>query len=322
MSNATGDRSPLVHWSDTECRLFDAEPFVTRHRIHRFDRFEDPALVELIEKCPRENLQIFTMGTDPCSETDWTPVDTTGASGVDVMRAVTQGRLWVKLLRVDLFDDDLKGLVETLYQQISENFIGFHAYWLRPLLLISSPRAMVYYHADAHPTMLWHIRGSKRVWIYPANDPRFISPALMEDIFSGEADEEIPFEKDYDRYAQVYDMKPGDLLVWPLNAPHRITNSDSLNVSLSVPFGTALGEQRAQLYQANRFLRTRFGLPTRSTREDRMTSVLKRLSYRAARRLGLTPKPNGRVYMTNLRVDASSRTGVCPIPDGPVHTPF
>ena len=322
MGHITHASPPLVSWSDAHCTLFDKEPFVTKHRIHQLKRFQHDALIELIEKCPRDRLQVFTMGTDPLKRLEWTPVDTTGVSGTGIMQAVANGRLWVKLLRIDLFDECCRALVEQLYDEISKKFPGFRAYWLRPLLLISSPGAHVYYHVDGHPTMLWHIRGIKRVWVYPSKDPNFVDPERMENIFAGESDEEVPYRESYDEFANVYDLKPGELLVWPLNAPHRITNAESLNVSLSVPYGTALGERRSELYQANRYFRKRFGLPTRSTEDVGMAPFLKRFGFRAARRLGLTPVTSGRVYMTKLRVDPSSNGGVCPIPDGPVRTPY
>jgi quercetin dioxygenase-like cupin family protein len=36
----------------------------------------------------------------------------------------------------------------------------------------------------------------------------------------------------------VYQLEPGDVVSWPHNAPHRIENLDSLNVSLSTGFVT------------------------------------------------------------------------------------
>jgi hypothetical protein len=49
-------------------------------------------------------------------------------------------------------------------------------------LLISSPGAMVDYHANPGPNILWHVRGNKRVWIYPAGNQRFLDRTLVEDI--------------------------------------------------------------------------------------------------------------------------------------------
>ena len=65
----------------------------------------------------------------------------------------------------------------------------------RGTLLISSPRALVYYHADGPASALWHIRGRKRIWIYPALDGRYIQRELLEDIFAGVRHEYLPVRK-------------------------------------------------------------------------------------------------------------------------------
>lgn len=99
--------------------------------------------------------------------------------------------------------------------------------------MISSPTAMVYYHCDATTNILWHIRGLKRIWVYPACDERFISQRLMEDIFASVMDEEVPYDPSFDDDAVAFDLKPRDVVSWPFNAPHRIMNLGTVNVSLS-----------------------------------------------------------------------------------------
>ena len=48
-------------------------------------------------------------------------------------------------------------------------------------ILISSPNAQVYYHADLPGQSLWQIRGTKRVYIYPPVAP-FLTPEQIERI--------------------------------------------------------------------------------------------------------------------------------------------
>jgi hypothetical protein len=264
------------------------------------------------------------MGADPTNRTDWQPVDTTGASGKDIMAAVAVGRLWVKLMRINEHDTRFRDLVQSLYGEVEQRVPGLQVLWTRPLLLISSPRALVYYHADPHPTMLWQMRGSKRVWIYPADNHELLSQELLEQIFAGEVDEEAPYRPDFDQAARTFDLTPGEVLSWPLNAPHRVTNHDSINISLSVPYGTAESERRGQLYLANLYLRRRFGVARPGTSESGLGPLAKRALFRAARRLQLTGKYNTarQPYMAQLRIDGSSNNGVSQIPGGPALTPF
>ncbi|HEX7788737.1 MAG TPA: hypothetical protein VF653_21145, partial [Methylomirabilota bacterium] len=293
---------------------FSFRPLVSKHRIHELNLVGDDELIALLDAYPRERLQAFTMGTDRCHRDDWHYVDASAASGKEIFTAVIRGRLWLNLLRVDLVDrrygDVIRQITADLQDQckrlglLSINF---------GTLLISSPNAMVYYHFDANHQALWHLRGSKRIWLYPACDERFASREIMEEIFTGtyDYDEEIPYEPEFDQHAVVYQLEPGDVVSWPQNAPHRIENLDTLNVSLSTGFVTEAADRRHLIYSANHLLRRRFGLPTVSTREAGLAASAKCLAYRMFRRAGWLPKGKGatRSYPKNLRVDPAAPLG-------------
>lgn len=309
-------------WTAEHSRIYEAQSFTTHHELHESPLLADDALIALIDSYPRNRVQVFTMGTDPCDRTEWAPVDTQGASGAAIWHAIQRARVWVKLMRLDQHHPELGKLVSDSYEQIARRG-GPRCEWTRPLMLISSPGAQVYYHADPNPTMLWQIRGVKRVWIYPANDHHLIAPELLEQIFMGEVDEEAPYSPEFDRLASVYDLQPGELLSWPMNAPHRVVNRESVNVSISVPYGLDSTDQRAQLYNANLMMRRILKLQP-STRETGLMAATKRIGYRAARKLGVEnkikrPRPP---YFASLRVDGNAPNGLAAIAGSPVRTPF
>lgn len=137
---------------------------------HDLNLVGDDELIALLDAYPRERLQAFTMGTDRCRRDDWHYGDSSTASGKEIFTAMLSGRLWLNLLRVDRrCGDVIRQLISDLQQQckrlglLSINF---------GTLLISSPSAMVYYHFDANHQAPWHLRGSKRIWLYPACDDR------------------------------------------------------------------------------------------------------------------------------------------------------
>jgi len=316
--------SKLVSWTTEENPAHGPSSFIIHHRLHETGLFSEDALVRMLDSYPRAKLQVFTMGADPEDRSEWQPVDTTGASGREILEAVRVGRLWVKLMRVDQNVAAVGEVMTRTYDEL-QRLPGFpQMLWLRPLLLISSPGALVYYHADPQPTMLWQLSGSKRVWIYPANDRELLAPSLLEQIYAGEVDEEAPYSRDFDQRAAVYDLVPGELLCWPLNAPHRVVNHDSVNVSLSVPYGTHGSEKRAQLYFANLMLRRKLGVGSPSTSEAGGVAIAKRFMFRGMRRLNLVPRVGAtrKPYMASLRIDAASAGGLARIPSGPVRTPF
>ena len=126
-------------------------------------------------------------------------------SGAELLRAVRQGRLWVIALRAYAADPEVRAITDTLYDSLSGAIRGFDPFNLSSNILISSPGAQVYYHADAAPSMLWHVRGRKRFYLYPAYDDDFVAREHLEAIFSGARGEEIPFRNEFDRAAQVFE---------------------------------------------------------------------------------------------------------------------
>ena len=310
----------LIEWSSGPFEAESRRPLSARHKLAETALFNDEALVDLLDRYPRNRLQAWTMGTDPLRREDWQPVDTTGVSGEDMLAAVKSGRIWYNILRLDLFDRKYREIVDQLYNEMAEASPGFEPLSTVGTLLLSSPNAQVYYHADGPLTTLFHVRGYKRMWIYPLEE-RFVSQHMLEEIFGSAMDEEIPYSPEFDRSAEVFDLGPGDLVWWPQNLPHRIENLDSLNVSLSTRYRTDASERRKLVYNANRFFRKKFGMKTFSTRESGMGSFAKCFSYRLCRRFGWDNETEGYVYKAKLRVDPRGSQGLSPLAE-PVTPPF
>jgi hypothetical protein len=300
----------ILQWSESERADFGCKVQCTRHRLHDLDLFTDDALIRLLDAYPRKSLQAFTMGTDPSRREDWAPVEIGQVSGSELFDAVRKGRLWLNILRVEEADARFKELMDRIYGDLVADCPHFKPFRYTGTLLVSSPDAQVYYHVDGPPNLLWHIRGAKRIYIYPANDRKFVPQNIMEDIFASVADEEMPYDRDFDKHAVYYDLQPGDVASWPHNAPHRVVNDGSLNVSLSTNHGTPESEHRKLVYLANRFFHRRWGLPATSTREEGLVANGKCLAYRAFRKAGLDPVRPTFDYRAKYRVDPLATSGI------------
>ncbi len=266
---------------------FGKKTGVGSHQLEHHPLFTDAALIDLIDRFPRKNLYALHMGTDPLRAEENQLALHHGVNGAELLAAVRQGRLWLNLTRVDLADRRYRELITELYEALRLRVPEFRPDSSRGTLLISSPCALVYYHADGPASVLWHLRGRKRIWVYPALDERYMSHELLEDIFAGVRHEYLPYQADYDLAAETYDLEPGQWIAWPQNAPHRVTNFDSLNVSLSTEHFTRQSRRRFQLQLANRYFRTRLGFRGLSRREHGCAAAAKILVRRIAGRLGL-----------------------------------
>ncbi len=301
--------APQVNLPEAQRAGFGRRPLLASHNLHQHELFSDAALIDLLDHFPRQHLYALTMDNDP-THTDGNRLALhDGVSGADLLRAVKNGRLWLNITRVDRADARYRTLIDQLYAQLIAQAPGFAPMASQGTLLISSPHVLVYYHADAPTSVLWHIRGRKRVWVYPELDEKYMRRELLEDIFAGVRHEYLPYQSSYDAAAVIYDLEPGQWITWPQNAPHRVTNLDSVNVSLATEHFTAQSRWRARVYTANRFFRTRLGVRNLSTREHGPAALMKTVLHRLASKAGLDRLQTKR-HIPSLRVDPDAPGGV------------
>lgn len=309
--------SSKMQWSPDEYASFGLTAQVNQHQYHKLALFTDEALIKLLDNYPRRWLQAFTMGEDPADSSDWKCVDIDEAStGEELWRAVNNGRLWFNIKHIEQFSKDYEALIDGMYEHLDEHCAHLkHPKAAYSTLLISSPKAQVYYHLDAEPNMLWHLRGQKTIWVYPAMDTKFVPQQYIEDIYAGEIDENLPFDPGFDAHAKRYTLQPGDVASWPHNGPHRIVN-ENLNVSLATSYYTPIIYKRQYVQLANRYLLRGLGIKQRGMEEDGLLPAVKRMSYRVINKL----KPFKRVdrsasYITDLQVDPNGVLGLRQLPE-------
>jgi hypothetical protein len=223
------ERKDRELWSRHTVRL--------RHALGEIDLFSDANIASLIEKLPRERVAINTMSPSGHKADSWSYVDRAGHNGEAIVEMVKSGRLWINITQIEKLDGRFAQLLEQLFSELQGFMPGFSTFKRSVGLLISSPTAQVFYHADVPGQSLWQIRGRKRIYLYPASEP-FLRPAEMEKVVRGITEEEITYEPWFDEHAEIYDLEPGQMLHWELNRPHRVTNLEGMNVSLTTEHWT------------------------------------------------------------------------------------
>lgn len=289
----------------------EREIFVAHHRLHEYEMFSDESLIRLIDEHPAECFHVNTMGYTH-DNFEWREGDRAGVPGEVLLDLVRRGRLWLNLRNVMIHHREYRDLINELYAELETRCPGFHAQDRSANLLISSPGALVHYHLDIPVNMLWHIRGAKRVWVYPPFDDRVVDQEVLEAVCSGEYAEDIPYDESFDEYAQVFDLQPGEMVTWPQHTPHRVTNLESLNVSLSTEHKNPAAVRRINVHLANRLLRTTLGIPCRSTDNDGPMAHLKQAFIRTVRRFRKLrgQKHKQFNYPVSFRVDPDAPNGV------------
>lgn len=237
---------------------FSREIVQLRHGLHERPMFSDEGLAALLDRYPRAEMGVFTMGHDIEDWRGWRRGAANGLNGDQLLAAVQDGRLWLNLRHANEHLPEFAALSDEIAAEKEKRFRT--RVLKRDLgLLISSPNAQVFYHLDVPYSSLWHLRGEKRISFYPRSEP-FVDPAWLERCVHRRAEGQMPFKTDWDAEASAMTLTPGDMVVWPQSMPHRVDNGPMMNVSMSMEFMTPRALVRTNVIYANGLLRERLGL--------------------------------------------------------------
>lgn len=296
----------LVDCTFTNQQL-EETPLTVQHNLLESGLFSDEQLVRILDTHPRDYLNVHTMGTDEKSN-QWQEGDASKLSGEQLLEATKAGRLWLNVRNMAQHHDDFRQLINNIYNEVEAKAPGFYALERSANLLVSSPSALVYYHLDIPCNMLWHLRGVKRVFAYPPRNERYVTQKKVEDVICGVCNEELDYNPEFDKEAMVVDLQPGQMITWPQNTPHRVSNLEGLNVSLTTEHLTPKARRRIKLFRANRFLRHKFGYQTLSQDTEGLGYRAKVAAYsivRAWQKL-FPEKADGYHYPVTFELDPSS----------------
>jgi hypothetical protein len=121
-------------------------------------------------------------------------------------------------------------------------------------IIISSPHSATPYHIDHDCNFLFQVKGEKDVCLFDQNDRSVLSVSDIENYYTkgGDGGRLTP-EKE--GKGTVFHLNPNEAVHHPVLAPHWVKNKSSSSVSLSVSFSLKNFDDRARVYQVNRYLR-------------------------------------------------------------------
>jgi hypothetical protein len=304
----------LVNWTPELAARMERTIFVGQHRLNTLPMFDDEQLVSVLDRHPRRDLGINTMGDDPTRRQDWQEGSAGNLTGEQLLEAARRGRVWLNVRRVMDHHPEYADVVRALYTDLERTCEGLRTFNHSANLLISSPGAQVYYHLDCPANMLWHVRGRKRVWAYPL-EAGLVSDETIEGVLCGEKSEELDFRLAWDAAAIAHDLEPGEMITWPQHTPHRVVNAEGLNVSLSTEHMTPRAVRRNNVFMANRHFRKLLGGAWRHTDMTGWRPAAKEFALRLCRRIpGISPpEPQGFKYPITFEVDLTAPNCVRPL---------
>ena len=175
------------------------------------------------------------------------------ADGEGVLEAIKAGKLTVTLRNVEQAHPGLWAEALTAFAKFAPGLGIKNPGKLSGQLILSSAGASAPADFASTGVVMFHLRGVKRVWVYPTNET-FLPQATLESVISGAA-AELPGSPLHDAAAWRFDLVPGEALATPLYAPHRVENQEDLCVTLVLTYETAESVVTNGAHIANSVLR-------------------------------------------------------------------
>lgn len=220
----------------------------------------DEALAAVLDRYPAELFDINLYDYDDEGQVSLRTGARGRLDGAELLAAIQQGRLWVNMRSVETGWPELWAAAMAEFGKVQSAYSGLRAVKNAGQLILSSPKARVPYHFDAAGVVLFHLRGRKRIFVYPG-DEAHLPERNMEQVVARQTTEELPYTRAFEADAQVVDLEPGQALTWPIYAPHRVENLDRFCVSLSMDFQTWPSRFRNGALYTNAVMRSRGGRP-------------------------------------------------------------
>ncbi len=248
----------LTDWSDSHTESFQNEIMTFGHNLENTGLFSDEALISLLERHPSEHLDVCSMSDtpDPKYPNQFLTGDFRGVPGEVLLSAAKAGRIWINVRKAMNIHPEYRKVLDQMYGGLARE-TGQKAHNANGGILISSPISQTPYHFDKTETILWHVRGEKRLYVYPLTQ-EFIADKDYEAIITNDLVDDLPYDKSYDASAKIVDLQPGQAITWPLNSPHRVDNS-SFCVSVTTEYSTRESGIKNANMIANAALRRKLG---------------------------------------------------------------
>jgi hypothetical protein len=270
--------SKLIERSEEFRTKLDKYSFAFRHRLAGHPVFQLSRIMELAQETQtaRPADLYYDAGTIDVNQR-WDRTPKPEFSVRDAIQRIEHCGAWIVLKRADKNEEYAAVLRECMAEL--QEFTGLKLERVMKvqevILFITSPKRITTYHIDRECSLLLQIQGDKQISIFDRNDREVLSEEEIERFWS--VDHNAPrYKPELQHHATVYELRPGNGVHIPVNAPHWVQNGDNISVSLNVNFQYR-DAMRANLYRLNFVLR-RMGLRPTPPGASRVKDMVKSIA--------------------------------------------
>ncbi len=227
---------------------FSKNPFGVHHNLGDHPLLSVESVAVLADQLPAESIE-HNRG-DVASVVADGEVDVVNDTPGEVARNIDTNGCWMVLKNIEqvpAYHEMLDTLLDEVNPLVEGREGGMN---LREgYVFLSAANSTTPAHTDHEHNFLLQIRGSKQMNLGRFNDPK-VEQLQVEKMFAGQRNmDRLPDEP------TAYELKPGDGVYVPPNAPHWVNNGPEVSVSLSITFRTPVTERGAVVHTMNRRLR-------------------------------------------------------------------
>lgn len=290
--------------------LFDAQrvaeyynrrPFLIAHRLGQHPAFQLDALRALCRRLPAEQVSWRTGRIPVDADFDTAPQRYRATFTLDDALANLEELAAYVVVNNPERDPYYRPLLEGLLGEVAHQLrvIDPNIYWYSTYLFVSAQGSVTPYHMDREMNFLLQIRGDKHAQLWDPLDDEVMTPVERDQLLV-RADLPRPaYHEGLAAKAMHFQLRPGLGLHHPFIAPHVVTTSSGLSISLAFTFRTEWSELRMDAHRMNHRLR-QLGLNPASIGRRPYLDATKAHSLRAVRPAlrmlrALGPRPRARV---------------------------
>lgn len=271
--------------------VYPLEPAQLTHKLVGHPLLELDALAALASRMDPATIQYnAAVGLPLGLSDDETPAN--GLSVEDTIATIDRCGSWVLLRLIEqdpLYRDLLHDVLAQLRPRIEP--VTGPMRLLQAFIFISSPDAVTLPHFDPEYNILFQIRGSKTMTIFPADDREIVPHQFRERYFAG-GPRYLPWQDRFDERGRAIRIGPGEAIYVPILAPHWVKTHGEVSVSLSLTWRSPWSFHHADAQRFNGMLR-RLGLDPTPPNPYPGSNLMKSVAHRALAKAGRVLRREG-----------------------------
>lgn len=197
-------------------------------------------------------------------------------SVTDTVQGINDAKAWMLLRHVQA-DPTYRALIDRALDPIMPHIerkdpgMYYRAGWI----FIASPHTITPFHIDRNHGILLQINGTKKVYVWDAEDIDVCSELARDCFHSRHELDKVKWHEEFRERAHVFEVGPGMGVYMPITSPHMVETGDEPSITISLTYSTNATRKNAMEHVMHDLMR-RKGLQPSDIGQH---PLLDRLSY-------------------------------------------